>query len=120
MSIPVALEDLAATVATRTGQPYLVTVRDRRPHVVSVAPTPVDGTLVVGAGRRTSANVAENPEVTLLWPADAGDPKHSLLVDGTAALSADGEALVVTPTSAILHRVRARTAAGGTPSAPAG
>jgi hypothetical protein len=118
MSIPVALEDLAATVATRTAQPYLVTVRDRRPHVVSVAPTPVDGTLVVGAGRRTSANVVENPEVTLLWPADAGDPKHSLLVDGTAAASADGEALVVTPTSAILHRVRARAAAGGTPAPP--
>lgn len=108
MSIDVGLDELPGRIDARTGQAYLVTVRERRPHVVSVAPAPqADGTLVVGAGRRTSANVAEHPEVTLLWPTDATDPKHSLLVDGTAAPSADGDTLVVTPTSAILHRVRA-------------
>lgn len=108
MSIAVELDDLPAKVAGRTGQAYLVTIRESRPHVVAVAPAPgPDGTLVVGAGRRTSANIAERPEVTLLWPVDAGDPKHSLLVDGTAAPGTDGETLVITPTSAILHRVRA-------------
>lgn len=108
MSIPVELDDLPERIAGRTGQAYLVTVRDQRPHVVSVAPSPGEGgTLVVGAGRRTSANVAAHPEVTLLWPTDDGDPKHSLLVDGTAAPTVDGEELVITPTSALLHRVRA-------------
>ncbi|HEX7132416.1 MAG TPA: pyridoxamine 5'-phosphate oxidase family protein [Iamia sp.] len=109
MSIPVELDDLPGRIATRTGQAYLVTVRESRPHVVAVAPATGDGgTLVVGAGRRTSANIAEHPEVTLLWPTDEADPKHSLLVDGTAAPGTDGETLVITPTSAILHRVRAR------------
>ncbi len=107
MSIAVELDDLPVRIAGRTGQAYLVTIRDSRPHVVSVAPAAgVDGELVVGAGRRTSANIAEHPEVTLLWPVDDGDPKHSLLVDGTAAPGDDGETLVITPTSAILHRVR--------------
>ncbi|HEU5150144.1 MAG TPA: pyridoxamine 5'-phosphate oxidase family protein [Iamia sp.] len=108
MSITVELADLPGRIAGRTAQAYLVTVRDRRPHVVSVTPTVRDdGALVVGAGRRTARNIAEHPEVTLLWPVDADDPTHSLLVDGTAAPTPDGEDLVITPTSAILHRVRA-------------
>jgi hypothetical protein len=110
VSIPVELDDLPTAIAGRTAQAYLVSIRAERPHVVSVAPSPRDdGTLVVGAGRRTALNIAERPEVTLLWPTDDGDPKHSLLVDGTAAPGDDdgGETLVVTPTSAILHRVRA-------------
>jgi hypothetical protein len=107
VSITVELDDLPAAIARRTAQAYLVTVRETRPHVVSVTPTPQpDGTIVVGAGRRTAMNVAERPEVTLLWPTDEGDPKHSLLADGTAAPTSDGEDLVITPTSAILHRVR--------------
>ncbi len=109
MSIEVPLDDLGEAIARRTGQAYLVSIRGSRPHVVSVAPRSApDGSLVVGAGRRTAANVAERPEVTLLWPADGGDPTHSLLVDGTAAASADGAELVVTPSSAILHRARTR------------
>lgn len=107
MSIEVELDELGAAVAARRAQPYLVTIRDTRPHVVSVSPRFAGGAVVVGAGRRTAVNVAEHPEVTLLWPVDEADPKHSLLVDGTAVVSADGEELVVTPTSAILHRVRA-------------
>jgi hypothetical protein len=112
VSIPVELPDLAAAIAGRTAQAYLVSIRDERPHVVSVTPTVRDdGTLVVGAGRRTSLNIAERPEVTLLWPTDDADPKHSLLVDGTATArpgADDDDTLTITPTSAILHRVRTR------------
>jgi hypothetical protein len=112
MSIEVALDDLGEAIGRRTGQAYLVSVRPTdggfRPHVVSVTPRrDDDGTIAVGAGRRTGRNVGDHPEVTLLWPVDDGDPTHSLLVDGTAVASPDGEELVVTPTSAILHRVRA-------------
>ena len=112
MSIEVALTELAEAVGRRVGQPYLVSIRagedGARPHVVSVQPRlDPNGTVVVGAGRRTALNVAETPEVTLLWPVDEGDPKHSLLVDCSAAASDEEGELVLTPTSAILHRVRA-------------
>jgi hypothetical protein len=113
VSIAVGLEELPGRIAARTGQAYLVSVRERRPHVVAVAPTVEDdGTLRVGAGRRTALNVAEHPEVTVLWPTDGDDPRHTLLVDGTAAPTTDGEALVVTPTTAVLHRVRTADATG--------
>jgi hypothetical protein len=109
MSIPVELADVAEAIERRTAQAYLVSIRAERPHVVSVTPTvDADGRIVVGAGRRTALNIAERPEVTLLWPIDEADPKHSLLVDGTAAPSGgDDETLTITPTAAILHRVRA-------------
>ena len=137
MSIDVALDELAATVAERGDLAYLVTVGLRGPRVVSVSVVveagagagvetgsggvPLDG-LFVAVGRHTAANVAARPEVTLLWPADATHPKHTLLVDGTAAVvdpagddadgPSDGEVLRITPTGAILHRVRTGRGAG--------
>jgi hypothetical protein len=55
--------------------------------------------------------------VTLLWPVSPEHPKHTLLVDGTAAMSADGEWLEITPTAAVLHRAggRRRRAPDGEP-----
>ncbi len=116
MSITVELGDLASRIATREATAYLVTVGAERPHVVSVTPTLDGGAIVVGAGRKTAANVAERAEVTLLWPTDVADPRHSLLVDGTAAVADDGESLTVTPTGAILHRVRAGSGAEAGPA----
>ena len=121
MSIPVALDRLAATIAERGDLAYLVTVGEQGPRVVSVTVVvDHDGAIAVGAGRHTAANVAVRPQVTLLWPAGGTDPKHSLLVDGTASASDDGERLLIVATGAILHRVR--TGRGGPPadgSAPA-
>ncbi|MGN6694885.1 MAG: pyridoxamine 5'-phosphate oxidase family protein [Aquihabitans sp.] len=108
MSIDVALEDLAGAIAERGPDAYLVTVRETRPHVVAVTVAVRDEGLVVGAGRRTAMNVAERPDATLLWPVTPEHPKHTLLVDGTARASDDGEWLVITPTSAILHRAGGR------------
>ena len=110
MSIEVPLADLAAAIGARGPLVYLVTVGERGPRVVSVSVEVTGaGELRVGAGRHTSANVAARPEVALMWPADADHPKHTLLVDGTAVAAADGaEELVITPTAAILHRVRDR------------
>ena len=104
MSLRIELDDLPAAVAERGRDAYLVTSGPARPHVVSVEVDLVDGTLVVGAGRQTSANVAEHPEVTLLWPTSGTHPDHSLLVDGTAV--GDGASLVIRPTSAIRHVLR--------------
>ena len=108
VSIAVSLQDLDSVVAERGPDAYLVTVRDTRPHVVAVTVTCADGTLVVGAGRRTSRNIDDRPLATLLWPVSPEHPKHSLLVDGTARLDDDGEWLVITPTSAVLHRAGGR------------
>lgn len=108
VSITVKLEDLAGVIAERGPDAYLVTVRDTRPHIVAVTVVSRDGLLVVGAGRRTAINIEDRPLATLLWPVSPDHPKHSLLVDGTARLSDDGEWLVITPTGAILHRAGGR------------
>ena len=116
VSIPVGLPELAAAIDGFTTTPYLLTAgADGRPHAVSVVPVWRDATLVLGAGRRTGANVTAQPAVSLLWPpAKPGD--HSLIVDGTAIVSDDG--LTITPTSAVLHRSAAR--AGEPAAADAG
>ena len=121
VSITVKLEDLARAIGERGPDAYLVTVRDTRPHVVAVSVAHRDGVLVVGAGRRTGMNIVDRPLATLLWPVSTDHPKHSLLVDGTARLSDDGEWLEITPTSAILHRAggRRRALTDVDPDAPA-
>jgi hypothetical protein len=101
VSIPVDVADLASTLRG-FGTGYLLTTRSGRVKVVSVAPRPVDRRLVVAApGRGSVANVGDEPAVTLLWPPrEAGG--MSLLVDGSAEVR--DEDVVVTPTSAVLHR----------------
>jgi hypothetical protein len=97
---------------------FLITVGgDAVPHVVSVTVTwnRADAAeLVVGAGRHTSANVATNPTVTLLWPPGTGGA-YGLIVDGHArVVELAGEAkLAITPTAAVLHRTPA-----GDPDSP--
>lgn len=108
MSIDVSLHDLPRVLEQRGAAAYLITVRDTRPHVVAVSVTARAGLLVVAPGRRTGRNIEDRPLVTLLWPTTDEHPKHSLLVDGTARLSDDGEWLEITPTSAVLHRAGGR------------
>ncbi|MCB1030268.1 MAG: pyridoxamine 5'-phosphate oxidase family protein [Acidimicrobiales bacterium] len=108
MSIHLDVENLPEILAERGPAAYLVTVRETRPHVVAVEVSEMDGLFLVAPGRRTAMNIAEHPDVTLLWPTDENDPKHSLLVDGVGSMSADGEFLEIRPTSAVLHRVGGR------------
>lgn len=101
MSHPVASEDLAAAFAD-FGEGYLLTVgTDAAPRAVAVRPRLVEGRVVVGAGRSTSANVAANPAVTVLCPPTV-ERGFTLLVDGTASVV--GDEIHVEPTSAVLHR----------------
>jgi hypothetical protein len=108
VSIDVRLEDLAGVIAERGPDAYLVTVRHDRPHVVAVSVGARGEALVVGAGRRTAMNIEDHPLATLLWPVTDAHPDHTLLVDGTATISDDGAWLLITPTSAILHRAGGR------------
>jgi hypothetical protein len=106
MSIPVPLDRLRAALDERPGGAYLLTVSsDGRPHAVHV-PVRWDGdVLTADVGKRSAANAAQRPSVSLLYPVRTPDD-YSLIVDGTATSGpADGGAQVrITPTKAVLHR----------------
>ena len=92
--------ELAEAIADRR-LAHLVTVGDG-PHV-TVVEVRLDGDrlALAGVGSRSTANLQANPAVTLLWQPPA-EGERGLIVDGTAEL--DGDAVVVSPTKAILHR----------------
>jgi len=102
MSIPVAIEDLAAATNTYRWA-YLLTVRDDlRPHIVAVDPVWEGDDLVMGVGRGTARNASERSSISLCYP-PVDDGGYSLIVDGEALV--DGEATVrLAPTGAVLHR----------------
>lgn len=101
MSIPVAIERLAETLAD-FGSGYLLTVSpEGRVKAVTVDPEVVEGVVRCATSRGTAANLADNPQATLvLWPHEQHG--HSLLVDGTAVST--GDSIELTPVSAVLHR----------------
>jgi hypothetical protein len=106
MSIPVQLEGLRVALEERGGRAYVLTVADdARPHAVH-APVRWEGdVLAVDVGKRSAANAAARPAVSLLCPVRAvGD--YSLIVDGTAVVASReaGHRLLITPTKAVLHR----------------
>jgi hypothetical protein len=101
MSYPVGAADLGRALE-QYAEGYLLTVTsDATTRAVSVRPRLVDGRVVVGAGRSSSANVAANPSVTLLCPPTV-EKGFTLLIDGTATV--EGDEIRVDPTSAVLHR----------------
>jgi hypothetical protein len=98
---------LRAEIGSRSAGPYLVTVTsDAAPHCAAATVTwgASDGELTVTPVPRTWAQTAGLRSVSLLWPAEPGG--YSLIVDGTGAhhQAADGPALTVTVTRAVLHR----------------
>ena len=102
MSVPVPIETLRRTLEERGPVAFLLTVSDdARPHAVQ-CPVRWDGDrLALDVGKRSAANAAARPGVSLLYPARAaGD--YSLIVDGTAAVAE--QSVLITPTKAVLHR----------------
>ena len=106
MSVPVRIETLRHTLEERGSVAFLLTVSDdTRPHAVQCPVLWEGDRLAVEVGRRSAANAAARPGVSLLYPARTpGD--YSLIVDGTAAVETRGEkrALLIMPTAAVLHR----------------
>ena len=104
MSISVGPQNLAEVIEHYRFA-YLMTVTDKgTPHAVQVTPTLHDGKLIAdGVGRRSRANVAARPLVSLVWPPEL-ETDYSLIVDGQATLM--GESLQITLTRAVLHRPR--------------
>lgn len=111
MSVKVDLGELGLHVA-RHPFAYLLTVGDDlRAHAVAVQPSLEDGGLLLtGLGRRTSANLAARPDVSLVWPPyEPGG--YSLIVDGRATVI--DETARVEPGHAVLHRPADHAAADG-------
>jgi hypothetical protein len=101
MSVLVDLADLPTTLAD-FDRGYLLTSKDDLVKAVSVRAVPEDGVLRIATpGRGSVANVAGNPNLTLVFP-PLTNPGMSLLVDGVGAI--DGEDVLVTPTGAVLHK----------------
>ena len=109
MTIPVSLADLRAAIAERGGAAYLLTVSDdQRPHAVHTPVRWEGDALAADVGKRTAANAASRPVVSLLFPVRSeGD--YSLIVDGTAVVDQqpDGHRVRITPSKAVLHRAAA-------------
>jgi hypothetical protein len=106
MSVPVPLDELPDAIERFGTNPYLVTVAaDGRPRATSVIVKWHRELLQVGAGRRTSDNVAANDAVALLWPAPEPGA-HALIVDGWAAVHDSPETnlvIFIQPGKAVLH-----------------
>ena len=102
MSIPVAIDDLAAATG-EYGWAYLLTVRDDlRPHIVAVSPVWDDEQLVMTVGRGTARNASARSSISLCYP-PVDDGGYSLIVDGEAMV--EGETTVrFAPQGAVLHR----------------
>src|SRR5262245_37522501 len=109
MSVPVPVDGLRAALEERGGGAYILTVSDdARPHAVHVAVYWEGNVLAADVGKRSAANAAARPAVSLLYPVRAeGD--YSLIVDGTAVVTShDGaQRVLITPTKAVLHRAAA-------------
>ncbi len=102
MSIPVPVDRLRAALAERAPAAYLLTVSaDGGPHAVHVAVRWHHDDLIADVGKRSAANAAARPSVSLLYPLRT-DGDYSLIVDGTAVVE-DGR-VRITPTKAVLHR----------------
>jgi hypothetical protein len=109
MSVTMSVDELFAAVPD-WGACYLLTVSDdSRPHLLALRPTVVAGSGAAervlrfdAGGGRACRNAAARPDVTLVFPPNAGSEGMSLVVDGTGVV--DGAIVDVTPTSVVLHR----------------
>lgn len=106
MSIPVAPGDIGEQMERFGAAAYVLTVRDdATPHVAHLAMRLDGDVLRCGASRSAAANVAQRPNISVLWPPyEPGG--YSMIVDAVACTvdGADGPELELRPTSGVLHR----------------
>lgn len=100
------MADLPGEIVSRGGGFLLSSIMDSRPHAAhltfEVAAADGQVEMRASAGRTARGNCGRNPAVTVLWPTiEPGG--YSLIVDGEARLDGE-EHVIVTATSAVLHR----------------
>jgi hypothetical protein len=105
VSVRVELGDLPATIERFGAHAYVISTGAVRPHLLHTAVTLDGGRIAFAASTSVMRNIAERPEVTLLW-APVEPEAMSLVVDGVAAATADGTNIEVRASSAILHARR--------------
>lgn len=105
VSIKVDPDGLAAAVAD-FGSAHLLSTDGTQVRTVCADVSLTDGVFHAPRSKSTARNVGTNPTVTLLFP-PTEHHGYSLIVDGTAQDT--GEELLVTPTSAVLHRPAAHS-----------
>lgn len=111
MSVPVPLDELAATVERFGPIGFLMSAGgDGRPRINHVRLRGEGRVLHVEVGRGTAAALAERPLVSCLWPAPAGEAMN-LIADGHAEVvpgaepGPDGRVpAMITVSWAVLHR----------------
>ncbi|GAB2763845.1 hypothetical protein GCM10027020_14980 [Nocardioides salsibiostraticola] len=102
MSIPVDVAKLEAALADFGAGYLLSTAAHGRVKAVTVEPRVMDGALIIaGPGGGSSRNIAENAQVTVLFP-PLEARGYTLLIDGLATVEGDDARVV--PSSAVLHR----------------
>jgi hypothetical protein len=105
VSISVDVADLKAEISRFGSGAFLVTTSSEGPpHISSVVVILDVDCLTMRIGRRTRSNLVGHPAVSLMWTTGSGD--YCLIVDGDAQ-PGPSDALRVTPTSAVLHRLAA-------------
>ncbi len=113
MSIPVEVATLGAALEDFGAGYLLSTAAHGRVKAVTVEPRVVEGALVIsGPGGGTSRNIAENDQVTVLFP-PLEARGYTLLIDGTATV--EGDDVRVLPGSAVLHRPASHSDGPGVP-----
>ncbi len=102
MTIPIPLEDLAATLPRFGSALLMVSRADDWPKLLTVDPyLDVEAVIVPSVPATILRHVAASPRVTLAWPPPERHG-HTLIIDGWAAES-DGD-VRITVDHAVLHR----------------
>ncbi|MFV0462552.1 MAG: hypothetical protein ACK5MP_05055 [Nostocoides sp.] len=102
MSIPVDIDRLDEALAD-FGSGYVMTITPENTVKALTVDPLVRGRLVVvtAASRGTAANLATNDAITIVMP-PTQHHGYTLIIDGSGV--PDGDQVLVTPTSAVLHR----------------
>jgi hypothetical protein len=108
MSIPVALHEIPDVITQYGRGAYLLSVgADGHPRALSVLVTLAGQRLAVSVGSRTAANIAQQPNVSLLWPTPHPGGL-AIIIDGTAidqTAGTDGRVVIqIEPTNGVRHQ----------------
>jgi hypothetical protein len=106
MSIQIPVDEIRSAAADFGDSAYvLVSSSDGPPRITHSIVAFDGGDMIVSLGRRSMAALADNPAISVLWPATE-DQSMSLIVDGAAVapLDAEGGEVRITPTGAVRHR----------------
>jgi len=109
MSMIVDLATLRTTCHDYGSTAYaVVSVPERSPRVTHVTPTFRGQEIIIGLGSTSTASIAANPVLAMLWPASHDQPM-SLIVDCDVVHTSDDGTVRLKAISAVRHRAAPET-----------